>query len=134
MALGSGSRRRPPAAGRSRKAKAQPDEERDEDAAEAEPKEDGDGESEAEAETDADPDDKFLAEAGAVIDVGDEEVSDEDEAFKALEAKKGDDRVGLIKRDPMQAYMQEVRRYPLLTPDEEHVPRLVEHGDSTAAR
>ena len=136
MALGSGSRRRPPAAGRSRKAKAQPDEERDEDAAEAEPKEDGDGESEAEAETDADPDDKFLAEAGAVIDVGDEEVSDEDEAFKALEAKKGDDRVALIKRDPMQAYMQEVRRYPLLTPEEEHAlaTRLTTQGDRTAAR
>ena len=130
MALGSGSRRRPPAAGRSRKAKAQPDEasdaERDDDA-EAEPKDDGDGE----------PDDKFLAEAGAVIDVGDEEVGDDDEAFKALEAKqRGNDRVALIKRDPMQAYMQEVRRYPLLTPEEEHAlaTRLVEHGDSTAAR
>ncbi|MBL8626325.1 MAG: RNA polymerase factor sigma-32 [Myxococcales bacterium] len=142
MALGSGSRR-PPAAGRSRKAKAQPaaasEDERDEDAAEAEPKDDADGDGEAEPkdEGDADPDDKFLAEAGAVIDVGDEEVGDDDEVFKAIEAKqKGDDRVALIKRDPMQAYMQEVRRYPLLTPDEEHAlaTRLVEHGDSTAAR
>jgi RNA polymerase sigma-32 factor len=45
-------------------------------------------------------------------------------------------RVGLIKRDPMQAYMQEVRRYPLLTPEEEHAlaVRLTEHGDSVAAR
>jgi len=142
MALGSGSRRRPPAAGRSRKAKAQPDEasdaERDDDA-EAEPKDDGDGEADVEAKDDGDgePDDKFLAEAGAVIDVGDEEVGDDDEAFKALEAKqRGNDRVALIKRDPMQAYMQEVRRYPLLTPEEEHAlaTRLVEHGDSTAAR
>jgi RNA polymerase sigma-32 factor len=142
MALGSGSRRRPPAAGRSRKAKAQPDDasdvERDEDA-EAEPKDDGDGEADVEAKDDGDgePDDKFLAEAGAVIDVGDEEVGDDDEAFKALEAKqRGNDRVALIKRDPMQAYMQEVRRYPLLTPEEEHAlaTRLVEHGDSTAAR
>ena len=142
MALGSGSRRRPPAAGRSRKAKAQPDAapdaERDDDA-EAEPKDDGDGEADVEAKDDGDgePDDKFLAEAGAVIDVGDEEVGDDDEAFKALEAKqRGNDRVALIKRDPMQAYMQEVRRYPLLTPEEEHAlaTRLVEHGDSTAAR
>ena len=137
MALGSGSRR-PPAAGRSRKAKAQPDEERDEERdEEAEPKEDGDGEAEPKEDGDADPDDKFLAEAGAVIDVGEEEVGDDDEVFKAIEAKqKGDDRVALIKRDPMQAYMQEVRRYPLLTPDEEHAlaTRLVEHGDSAAAR
>ena len=142
MALGSGSRRRPPAAGRSRKAKAQPDDasdvERDEDA-EAEPKDDGDGDGDAEPKDDGDvdPDDKLLAEAGVVIDVGDEEVSDDDEAFKALEAKqRGNDRVALIKRDPMQAYMQEVRRYPLLTPEEEHAlaTRLVEHGDSTAAR
>jgi RNA polymerase sigma-32 factor len=142
MALGSGSRRRPPAAGRSRKAKAQPDDasdvERDEDA-EAEPKDDGDGEADVEAKDDGDgePDDKFLAEAGAVIDVGDEEVGDDDEAFKALEAKqRGNDRVALIKRDPMQAYMQEVRRYPLLTPEEEKdlAVRLVEHGDTTAAR
>ena len=137
MALGSGSRR-PPAAGRSRKAKAQPDEERDEERdEEAEPKEDGDGEAEPKEDGDADPDDKFLADAGAVIDVGEEEVGDDDEVFKAIEAKqKGDDRVALIKRDPMQAYMQEVRRYPLLTPDEEHAlaTRLVEHGDSAAAR
>ena len=138
MALGSGSRRRPPAAGRGRKAKAQPDEARDDDEAAAEPTaEGGDGEEREEADGDGDPDDKFLAEAGAVIDVGEEEAGDDDEVFKALEAKqKGDDRVALIKRDPMQAYMQEVRRYPLLTPDEEHAlaTRLVEHGDSAAAR
>jgi RNA polymerase sigma-32 factor len=71
-----------------------------------------------------------------VIDVGDEAVDEDDPAWKALEARKSSDRVALIKRDPLQAYMQEVRRYPLLTPDEEHAlaTRLVEHGDSTAAR
>jgi RNA polymerase sigma-32 factor len=71
-----------------------------------------------------------------VIDVGDEAVDEDDPAWKALEARKSSDRVALIKRDPLQAYMQEVRRYPLLTPDEEHAlaTRLVEHGDSVAAR
>ena len=50
--------------------------------------------------------------------------------------EKDDGRVGLIKRDPMQAYMQEVRRYPLLTPEEEHslATRLTQHGDTGAAR
>jgi RNA polymerase sigma-32 factor len=42
----------------------------------------------------------------------------------------------LARRDPMAAYMAEVRRYPLLTPEEEKelATRLVEHGDSQAAR
>jgi RNA polymerase sigma-32 factor len=42
----------------------------------------------------------------------------------------------LARRDPMAAYMAEVRRYPLLTPDEERelATRLVEHGDTSAAR
>ena len=42
----------------------------------------------------------------------------------------------LAKRDPMAVYMRETRRYPLLTPDEEHelATRLVEHGDTQAAR
>ncbi|HPH64536.1 MAG TPA: RNA polymerase factor sigma-32 [Kofleriaceae bacterium] len=42
----------------------------------------------------------------------------------------------LSRRDPMAVYMSEVRRFPLLTPEEEHAlaVRLVEHGDRTAAR
>jgi RNA polymerase sigma-32 factor len=42
----------------------------------------------------------------------------------------------LSRRDPMAAYMAEVRRFPLLTPEEEHslAVRLVEHGDNVAAR
>ena len=38
----------------------------------------------------------------------------------------------LARRDPMAAYMRETRRYPLLTPEEEHAlaVRLVEHGDT----
>jgi len=42
----------------------------------------------------------------------------------------------LARRDPMAVYLRETRRYPLLTPDEERAlaTRLVEHGDSQAAR
>ncbi len=146
MAVGPGTRRRPAAAGAGRrKARgAASDAERDEAEPDAE-RDDGapigaDGQPEARDEDEErdsdDVDDKFVAEAGAVIDVGEEEVTDDDEAFRAIEKRKGDDRVALIKRDPLQAYMQEVRRYPLLTPEEEHslATRLVEHGDNTAAR
>jgi RNA polymerase sigma-32 factor len=42
----------------------------------------------------------------------------------------------LARRDPMALYLRETRRYPLLTPEEERelATRLVEHGDSKAAR
>jgi RNA polymerase sigma-32 factor len=42
----------------------------------------------------------------------------------------------LALRDPMAAYMAEVRRYPLLTREEEHqlAVRWVEHGDQEAAK
>jgi RNA polymerase sigma-32 factor len=46
------------------------------------------------------------------------------------------DRLDLIKRDPLSAYVQETKRYPLLSRDEEHdlAVRLVEEGDTGAAR
>jgi RNA polymerase sigma-32 factor len=99
--------------------------------------EEGDGE-------DADPaEDLVDAAAKNVIDVSDEEepesagddARDQPEEVHERDYGRGG-RVGLIKRDPMQAYMQEVRRYPLLTPEEEHslAVKLVEHGDSVAAR
>ncbi|HEY8377446.1 MAG TPA: RNA polymerase factor sigma-32, partial [Nannocystis sp.] len=42
----------------------------------------------------------------------------------------------LVRRDPMSQYMAEVRRYPLLTREEEYAlaVRWVEHGDAEAAR
>jgi len=67
------------------------------------------------------------AEVGDVAEVADDEV----------EAPAPSSRGGsLARRDPMAVYMRETRRYPLLTPDEEHAlaTRLVEHGDTQAAR
>ncbi len=95
--------------------------------------EDGDGDAE-DGDGVTDPD-SLVTVAANVIDVVDEDVDDKPEKVEERDYGRGG-RVGLIKRDPMQAYMQEVRRYPLLTPDEEHAlaVRLVEHGDSTAAR
>jgi RNA polymerase sigma-32 factor len=59
------------------------------------------------------------------------EVADDDEA-PAPRSTGG----SLARRDPMAVYMRETRRYPLLTPEEEHslATRLVEHGDNQAAR
>jgi RNA polymerase sigma-32 factor len=91
---------------------------------------DGDGEDEEEEEKDddVDPDTEVevVGEIESVDDVGDE----------ALEKIHSSERVSLIKRDPLQAYMQEARRFPLLTPDEEHdlAVKLFEHGDTAAAR
>jgi RNA polymerase sigma-32 factor len=47
-----------------------------------------------------------------------------------------EERHRLIKRDPLTAYIQETRRYPLLSREEEHdlAVRLVEEGDTSAAR
>jgi RNA polymerase sigma-32 factor len=89
---------------------------------------DSDGEEEEEEKESDEPEvDELAAEAaGQVIDVGDDE----------LPAVDAGERVSLIKRDPLQAYMQEARRFPLLTPEEEHslAVKLVEHGDTAAAR
>ncbi len=47
-----------------------------------------------------------------------------------------EERHRLVKRDPLTAYIQETRRYPLLNRDEEHelAVRLVEEEDAAAAR
>lgn len=70
--------------------------------------------------------------SGTPIDVsaGDDEVLDVEEP--KVSAKDA----SLARRDPLAAYMRETRRYPLLTPEEEHdlAVRLVEHQDTGAAR
>src|SRR5688572_26852187 len=101
---------------------AEKDTDEDEDAEDAEKSSDGD----------VDPD---LVEAAAAA-VEAEEASTDDDA--ETPAPKVSSRGGgsLARRDPMAAYMSEVRRYPLLTPEEEKAlaVRLVEHGDTGAAR
>lgn len=107
------------------------------------------GDEEAEGGDDGEPsevDAELVSSSAAVIDVDDDAAPEGGDGGDGAEPPDGDGdrgraygregRVGLIKRDPMQAYMQEVRRYPLLTPEEEHdlAVRLVEHGDSDAAR
>jgi RNA polymerase sigma-32 factor len=70
--------------------------------------------------------------AAAAIDIG-----DEIEDVELPEPKLPSGRDGsLARRDPLAAYMAETRRYPLLTPEEEKelAIRLVEHGDTAAAR
>ena len=111
--------------------------------------EDGEGATDRDADDDADETadsdevgDDLIAVAGSVIDVTESEDSSEpeaepeDRAPRAGRATKRDRSGSLAKRDPLAAYMNETRRYPLLTPDEEHAlaVRLVEHGDSAAAR
>ncbi|HTJ46860.1 MAG TPA: RNA polymerase factor sigma-32 [Kofleriaceae bacterium] len=87
-------------------------------------------------------DDEILSEAANIIDVNEDgsvqptgewpPARDEDEK----ETKRRERGGSLVKRDPMQAYMQEARRYPLLTPEEEHdlAVKLFEGGDTKAAR
>ena len=104
---------------------------------------DEESEESSESSEDVDPD---LVEAAPAIDVddepADEPVGDPDETEPSEsddedEAPKKPTRGGSIaRRDPMAAYMSEVRRYPLLTPEEEKelAVRLVEHGDTRAAK
>ncbi len=112
----------------------------DVDGAEAKPVEDADADEDAdEAESDDSGVDTDLANAGA-IDVGsDDDAPHDDHAERAetddvpaVSTKGG----SLARRDPLSVYMSETRRYPLLTPQEEHdlAVKLVEHGDTGAAR
>jgi RNA polymerase sigma-32 factor len=95
-----------------------------------------DDEDSEKAEGDEDGLDKDLIDAAGAIDVGEEPVVDDDDGdgVPAVPVKR--EAGSLAKRDPLGLYMNETRRYPLLTPDEEHslAVRLVEHGDTSAAR
>jgi RNA polymerase sigma-32 factor len=91
---------------------------------------DGDGEKEL-------SEDDFLAQAAEVIDVAEDGTTQHTGEWEIPEPKAKRERGGsLVKRDPMQAYMTEARRFPLLTPEEEHslAVRLFEGGDRGAAR
>ena len=101
-------------------------------------RDDEDGADEGEADSEADDGDGEPAE---VIDVG--ELDDgpdarevDAELAKLSGEKDSDERHRLVKRDPLTAYIQETRRYPLLTREEEHdlAVKLVEEEDAAAAR
>ena len=100
-----------------------------------------DGE-DTEAEADADDEDKEpdpegldadIANAAGAIDVGDEPDVDLEDVPEPKTRTTGG---SLARRDPLAAYMAETRRYPLLSAEEEKelATRLVEHGDTKAAR
>jgi RNA polymerase sigma-32 factor len=100
-----------------------------EEPAEKDPEQDEDAEdTEPAGADDVDPD---LVEAADAV--GEEESVDDADERPDPPAPRGG---SLARRDPMAAYMADVRRYPLLTPEEEKAlaTRLVEHGDSSAAR
>jgi RNA polymerase sigma-32 factor len=101
---------------------------------------DNDG-SDGDEEDDAKDDgaDVDMAANGGLMISDDVEVLSSDEGADvevALDTIKPSRGGALSRRDPMAAYMSEVRRFPLLTPEEEHAlaVRLVEHGDNVAAR
>ncbi len=94
-------------------------------------------ESEAEAESEAvgepealEPEPEELAEVEAEIDA---EVEEAPRPRTAALAPAGE--VGLTRRDPLQAYMAEVTRHPLLTREEEHTlaKQYQQTGDVQAA-
>ena len=92
----------------------------------------GEDEEEKEAGDDEGLDTDLVAQAA--IDVGDE-PGDEDLPEPKIPARR-ETGGSLARRDPLAAYMNETRRYPLLTPEEEKdlAVKLVEHGDTAAAR
>lgn len=86
------------------------------------------------SEDDAEDSDEPEVLLGELVD--DTEEVDVESDFTPPPRAKGKDRLDLIKRDPLSAYVQETKRYPLLSREEEHelAVRLVEEGDTDAAR
>jgi RNA polymerase sigma-32 factor len=107
-------------------AEAKSEDDADEDAAD----DDGDGKADGEA----DGLDHDLLNAAEAIDVGEAPHDDDHERVPTVPARR--ETGSLARRDPLSTYMSETRRYPLLTPVEEHdlAVRLVEHGETGAAR
>jgi RNA polymerase sigma-32 factor len=124
-----------------------PDDGDDGDRLAAESGHDGEGD-----EVDADLDDEVLV--GEIVPAGDdavlagdEDIGDIDADLDRLIEPEPDDhddrdggarssRPGIVKHDPLSAYIQETKRYRLLSREEEHelAVKLVEQGDTDAAR
>jgi RNA polymerase sigma-32 factor len=103
------------------------------------PAEDESDKDEDKEEKDEDVDPDLVEAAAEIVDDPAEDPlaegdGDDGEPAAKLPAVRGTG--SLARRDPLAAYMAETRRYPLLTPEEEHslAVRLVEHQDSAAAR
>jgi RNA polymerase sigma-32 factor len=62
-------------------------------------------------------------------------LSDDHPVTEDDEKDDGETDTALVPYDPLQRYLTEIRRYPLLTPEEEHqlAVRYKEHGDVEAA-
>lgn len=90
-------------------------------------------ESEEPADGDGDLDDDALA-ADAVIEAEGEAVDDADLSSLLPEREPASSQA-ITRADPLQAYMAEVQRHPLLTPDEEHrlAVKYSQTGDVLAA-
>lgn len=117
-----------------------------EDVEDAEIEADEDFEDPADFDADADLDEDEPTENGSVADVDDEETdfsaAGEDLDLSPVKIKPHAKRHGgstsrsLVRFDPLTAYIQEIRRYPLLSRDEEqtYARRFQEQGDMAAAR
>ena len=121
-------------AGKSRTKKSKVIDVGDKPAEDADADENEDGSDEKDEGLDAD-----LAASGA-IDVGEDshesEAEHEPDVDDVPRVPVKREAGSLARRDPLAAYMSETRRYPLLTPEEEHdlAVRLVEQQDTAAAR
>src|SRR5580765_7764479 len=85
---------------------------------------------------DAERDDDGKEEDGLDHDLVQAATVETDEPQEESEEPEPRSSGSLARRDPLAAYMSETRRYPLLTPEEEHAlaVRLVEQHDTGAAR
>jgi RNA polymerase sigma-32 factor len=111
-----------------------------------------DGGSEHGDDADADPDDDDEVLVAEIVPAGDDDFGDDvgdidADLDRLIEPETVDDesderraaprpRAGIVKHDPLSAYIQETKRYPLLSREEEHTlaVKLAEQGDTDAAR
>ncbi|MFW5875659.1 MAG: RNA polymerase factor sigma-32 [Myxococcota bacterium] len=65
----------------------------------------------------------------------DEDDGEDEDATSAEDGAAGQRKASIARGDPLQAYMREVQRYPLLSPEDEHelAVRFREKGDVNAA-
>lgn len=90
----------------------------------------GDESSEAEEETESESDDEIVEGTGEVVE------SEEDASLDVSELPVVDAKSAAITHfDPLQAYLREVQRHPLLTPEQEHslAVKYESTGDVAAA-